>query len=290
MSWTDVFPVLEDEIIESFGRDATPQERDWLDRCFSIPEIFNRKEEGYLVSTSLYSREDKRSFECVSKHSRVFLRTRKDVVVRVYLAGELHDWVEPLVESGCEVYLMNELECEFPGACIAWKLLALSEQGRRITILDPERFEFLKDEVGRTIAMEALGLGCWRTAPARDLDAKGAVAYRPFTGASLGIKGGFPVEVWLRAFTWAMMHDLLSLDVQLPGCGTALLSCSNWRGVGYGDLFLAVAAYPRIVSGGVLSFVFAGSQSNLLLLDIEYVTWACPTSEIVIVSSSICCT
>jgi hypothetical protein len=60
---------------------------------------------------------------------------------------------------------------------------------------------------------------------------------------------------------------------------------SDWPRYGFDEWFLTAAVYPRLAPGGVATF-FPAAECGFTLhhwfvLDIEYVTWANPRSEVI---------
>ncbi|RYD25997.1 MAG: hypothetical protein EOP87_23470 [Verrucomicrobiaceae bacterium] len=98
------------------------------------------------------------------------------------------------------------------------------------------------------------------------------------------------METLLHAFTWHSIRGSISTLVELPGCSPRPIGSGYWPDVGFDEWFLSVVMYPRLAAQGMLTFVPTGTRSSLLLMDIEYVTWANPKSELVIFpSGSSCC-
>ena len=55
MSWTDVFPVLTDEMVDLFAEQSTEEEKRKFEKWFAVDEIFNPSANyKHLVSTSLF--------------------------------------------------------------------------------------------------------------------------------------------------------------------------------------------------------------------------------------------
>jgi hypothetical protein len=75
----------------------------------------------------------------------------------------------------------------------------------------------------------------------------------------------------------------------LPGCGLVKIQQSVWPNYGFDEYFMTVAAYPRLAQHGMLTFVPSTAKSMLLSLDVEYVTWGNPRSELVYFPAGSCC-
>ena len=319
MSWTDAFPVMTDEMVEEFEALAIPEEKAELAKWYGVKEVFNAQDKPHLVSFSLFwkpgwtsnkiypapTREILQSagelgldlpFEPWSHHIQpvldivpALLCKFDDVAARVYLAADLEFLVPDLVDAGCEVHLMRHASlADAPG--VAWRLLAFAEQDKLVTMIDAAGVRDVGLDLKRTRTMRKTGLGCWREPICMDYDGGGRVAYNAFRGCHMGLVGGWPMEKLLHAFTWHSMRGNIPTLVELPGCGPRPIGNGCWPDTGFDEWFLSVVMYPRLAAGGMLTFVPSGTRSSLLLMDIEYVTWANPKSELVIFpSGSSCC-
>lgn len=317
MSWTESFPVLTEEMIDDFEQLSTPLEKSELQRFYEVKEILNPQTSAHLVSISLFSVADPddsarpessspsdstakispvtpdkdawiQLIQSLLEDIRVFLEKSEGVVVRVYLAGDLDFLAPALTKAGCEVYLMGFFSGN-PAPASTWRLLALSEPGRLVTILAPQMLRDGELNLERTHAMQRSGLSCWRQPLPLDHDGGGKVIYRPFFSSQMGFKGGWEIQKLLQAFVWHSMRGLLPMVVEMPGCSPRPVSSGYWPDQGFEEWFLAVAMYPRVAAEGMLTFVPAGFNSSLLLLDIEYATWSNPQSELIIFPAGTCC-
>lgn len=319
MSWTDTFPVMSEEMVEEFEALATPAEKSELEEWYGVKEIFNVQDKPHLVSFSIFwnpggagreayptpTREilmtagesglDLR-FEAWQRYIKPVLATvpallhkSEDVAARVYLAADLDFLVPDFVEAGCEVCLMRHSSlAHAPGA--AWRLLAFAEEGRLVTMIDSDGIRDISPDLTRTRAMQKSGLRCWREPICSDHDENGKVIYNAFRGCHMGLVGGWPMEKLLHAFTWHSIRKNFPTMIGLPGCGPKPIARGHWPDSGFEEWFLTIVMYPRLASEGILTFVPTGTRSSLLLMDIEYVTWANPRSELVIFpSGSSCC-
>ncbi|GAA5481951.1 hypothetical protein Hsar01_01166 [Haloferula sargassicola] len=131
--------------------------------------------------------------------------------------------------------------------------------------------------------MADAGLGIWRVPICIGLDSNKTIDYKPVFGCQFGVVGGLPVARLLKVFTWHVLKGYLETKARLPTLGEYPMFNGEWPERGFDEWFLAVAAYPRLAESGVLSFVPTDARSLLLALDIEYVTWANPASEMVFV-------
>ena len=318
MSWTDSFPVMSEEMVVDFESLATPFEKEELAEWFGVQEIFNPQDKRHLACLSLFwkpasasesgfpaptreillptgEREAEDGIEPWSQYFLPILETVPplvsqvdDVTVRIYLAADLAFLVPDLVGAGCEVYLMRHPSLAHAPA-VAWRVLAFSEKDRLVTLTDSTRLRDIALDIKRTRAMDQGGLACWREPVTFDFDPAGRVAYRPFKGCHLGLVGGWPMERLLHAFTWHFIRGNFPSFVELPGCSPKAISAEPWPDRGFEKWFLTVAMYPRWAAAGMLTFVPTGFHSSMLLMDIEYATWANPKSELVIFPSGASC-
>ncbi|MCW1915663.1 DUF3431 domain-containing protein [Luteolibacter sp. GHJ8] len=320
MSWTDIFPVFTDEQVEEFQQKATPEDHALLEEWCGVAEIINPREGRHLVAASLFwknsttaegdlppiSRElmkDARKQGLVSRFApwdhyvqplidgaKSLGADRPDVVFRVYLAADLRFLVEDLVSAGCEVFLMKGSSLRHnPGAM--WRFLAIEEgEDRLITITDSDRAPMVIHDIVRTEEILSSGLGLWR-APY----VYGGVAnnddpgfYRTMNACHFGVRGGRPIGLLMRAFLWHSSKETMPCQCTIQnGEATVHLPIfgSNWPSYGFDEWFLNAAVYPRWAETGVATFypaIGAGpSPSHWFTLDIEYVTWANPASEVI---------
>ena len=93
----------------------------------------------------------------------------------------------------------------------------------------------------------------------------------------------------MKAFIWHSRRGTIPAKCQIPGCGERPINGGSWPDYGFDEYFLIAAVYPRAARKGVLSFVPSNARSQLLPLDIEYVTWANPRSEVVYFGVAGCC-
>ena len=137
MSWTDVFPVLDDAQVAEYEALATPEDRILLEQCCGVARVANPRSGPHLVATSLFWKpahvaerdfptptrsllKDAKRLGLVSRHApwehyvqplldgaEKLRKERPDIVFRVYLAADLEFLTEDLVAAGCEVMVMN---------------------------------------------------------------------------------------------------------------------------------------------------------------------------------------
>ncbi len=311
MSWTSVFPVLSEEMVQEYSASATKEERAELDGWFSVHEVINpRPEPHHLVSFSLFWKNrdsadpelpklDRRTLKnarqrnLVVKHepwshyveplldaAALILKGRRDVSFRVYLAADMQFLVKDLVKAGCEVFLMKSSSVRHnPGAM--WRFLALEEKGRLVTIADSDRAPRIEADLLRTAECEKAGLGMWRVPVWGDFGSAGEVVYRPMFGGQFGGSQRVPMGRLMKAFVWQARRGAIAGTCQIPACGERPIKGAAWPDYGFDEYFLIAAVYPRLAMKGVLSFIPTNARGQLLLLDIEYATWANPRSEVV---------
>jgi hypothetical protein len=318
MSWTESFPVMDDDMLAEFEELATPEERNELEEWFGVARIFNPQDKPQILALSLFWKPSSDKKEPYPQPTREILKNAgsmglnlrfepwphyiqpvldetprilqqvDNVAVRVYLAADLEFLVPDLIEAGCEVYLMRHPSiAHAPG--VAWRVLALGEENKLVTIVDSDRIGGAVADLERTRTMELAGLAAWRVPVLIDQDQGGAVAYKPIIGCQIGAMGGWPVESLLHAFTWHSRRGSIPTMVEMPGCGPRPINLGYWPEFGFEEWFLGVVMYPRLAAGGLLTFVPANGKSCLLTLDIEYATWANPSSQLVHFPVETCC-
>ncbi|MES2476507.1 MAG: hypothetical protein V4640_12060 [Verrucomicrobiota bacterium] len=318
MSWTESFPVMGEDMVDDYENLATPEEKAELEEWYGVKEIFNAQDKRHLVSFSLFWKPSSASKKVYPTPTREILQTAgelgldlrfepwphyiqpvldampvlmekyDDVTVRVYLAADLDFLVEDFVNVGCEVYLMRHPSlAHAPG--VVWRVLAFAEKDRLVTMVDSDRLNEVIADIERTREMDRAGLKSWRVPVMIDTDGAGKVVYKSFIGCQIGAEGGWPMERLLHAFTWHSRRGSLPTLVDVPGCGVMPINHGYWPDFGFEEWFLTVVMYPRMAGAGMLTFVPTGASSSLLLLDIEYATWANPNSQLVIFPTESCC-
>jgi hypothetical protein len=110
--------------------------------------------------------------------------------------------------------------------------------------------------------------------------------YRPINACQFGARGGQPVELLMKAFIWHNRRGTMRTTWQEPGERgdekARPMATTTWPSYGFDEWFLLAAMYPRWAFEGVLTF-FHWRQPELGFchtLDVEYVTWANPGSEV----------
>ena len=235
MSWTDVFPVMNDKMVASFHLGATPQEKETLAQYFTIEGRYNTRAANHVVATSLFwkpasddgtiypppSREVMQAPQKYGLSSRFknpwthyvepifgaakqLGEIRPDAVYRVYLANDLQFLIPELTEAGCEVFLMSSSSVfHNPGAM--WRFLAMEEDGL-VTMNDSDRAEYLIHDIERTELVAEGGLCYWRvpyfwnTTECKDLGMPGG--YHASDAALMGVAQPMPMRELMEAFIW----------------------------------------------------------------------------------------
>jgi hypothetical protein len=310
MSWTDVFPVLTDQHIEEFQNVATVEEITQLDSWFDVDRIINAKESKHIVAASLFWKNINAADEELPTPTLDLLKNAKelglvkrydpwehyivpllegvaelsiarpDVSFRVYLAADLDFLVDDLVAVGCEVYLMKHNSIRHsPGGL--WRYLAMEEEGKLVTITDSDRAGEVIHDIERTELVAANGLAHWRCAYTWGDDEHDAAHYRPILSCQFGSAATYPVKLWMKAMVWHTLRGTLSKNVVINGVEIPAFG-ATWPDYGFDEWFLIVAMHTRMAQNGVLSFVNWNDRrlNQWFALDIEYCTWANPSSEI----------
>jgi len=320
MGWTEVFPVFTEEMVDDFEEQASPEDRAMLEDWYGTERLLNPQPEPTdIVSVSLFWKNVRLGDPELPVPTRELLQNAQelglakrfnpwdhyvrplleqvprlrlkfpDVAFRVYLAKDLEFLAEELAAAGNEVHLMKSSSIHFaPGGL--WRFLPFTEEGKRVTVIDVDRFNELDADLLRSRTMESAGVGAWRVPVPVDLTGDRKVCYLPFMGCQFGVRGGvFDCRQLLDAFTWHAIHGKLDPMVIFPGCGPLPIQSHVWPSYGFDEFFMTVAAYPRLAQEGMLTFVPSSTKSQLLSLDVEYVTWGNPNSELVYFASGSCC-
>ncbi|MEI7912110.1 MAG: hypothetical protein WCK77_20955 [Verrucomicrobiota bacterium] len=310
MSWTDIFPVFTDEMVDEFHSAATADEKAELEEWYGVEQVFNRQDKRHIASVSLFWKNVKACDPDLPEPTRDRMKRARElglalrydpwehyvepllrevpvlrvqfpnVVFRVHLAKDLEFLVPDLVEAGCEVQLMKSSSIRLaPGAL--WRYLPLEEEGKLITLIDSDRVGEIALDIARTEAMGQSDLGVWRFPQTSDFNPNGEIRYTPFLGQHFGIRGGWPIKLLMQAFTWYCRCGKMNSMIAFPGSGLIPTAQPHWPDYGFDEWFLATALYPRVAASGVVTLVWSSDRSLLLTLDIEYVTWANPKSQLI---------
>jgi hypothetical protein len=318
MSWTDVFPVFTDELIEQYLAKTKPEDELLLDEWCAIARVFNPQKSQHLVVANLFWKnfeagegelppitrklmKNAKKLGLISRYppwehyvlplleGAAKLRlARPDVVFRVYLAADLKFLVKDLVAVGCEVMLMQGSSIRHnPGAM--WRFLALEEAERWITVTDSDRATWVSNDVERTETIIQGSYRFWRSPyvlnPKDHSDHPGM--YRAINAAHFGMIGGLPMRLLIRAFLWHTVKETIPNQCYVRTKKNKIeaqwIYGTKWPSYGFDEWFLSAAIYPRVVFDGVATFYPMRGQlpSRWFALDIEYVTWANPKNEII---------
>ena len=317
MSWTDVFPVLDDAQVAEYEALATPEDRILLEQCCGVARVANPRSGPHLVATSLFWKpahvaerdfptptrsllKDAKRLGLVSRHApwehyvqplldgaEKLRKERPDIVFRVYLAADLEFLTEDLVAAGCEVMVMKGSSLRHnPGAL--WRFLAFEEADRWITITDADHAPEILHNIERTEHAMRAGHGLWR-AP-YILDGGGPDNdpgfYRPINACQFGAAGGYPVSDLMKAMIWHTLRGTMPGHCTIGATEDVRRETpifgTDWPSYGFDEWFLLAALYPRMACAGVLTFIAWNDRTanHWFALDIEYATWANPRSEV----------
>ncbi|PAW60235.1 MAG: hypothetical protein B9S37_10090 [Verrucomicrobiia bacterium Tous-C3TDCM] len=213
---------------------------------------------------------------------------RPEISFRIYLAADLEDMIDPLLAVGCDVFLMEDLSTS-ENFQDMWRFLALSEKDVWVTITDAQRARSIFYDVERTELIQKTGHGLWRAPYVLshgEIDSPGV--YRPIMSCQFGAKGGINIENLIRAHIWNTARGTLRSRCTIAGKEAVDIEGCQINQKGFGEWFLLSAFYPRIAADGVMTFrSWDDNHCNAwYALDIEYVTWANPQSEIFYYGSS----
>jgi hypothetical protein len=317
MSWTDIFPVLDDAMLDAYREGVTEDERKQFEERFGVARVVRgRAVEAtalpvkHIVSATLFwkhvniadpempppTREmmvDAKRMGLVKRfapwnsyveplllHSKAAMEKHPHVTFRLYLAADLDFLIPELTALGWEIYLMKSPSIRYsPGGF--WRFLAL-EDDALVTVIDTDRMGEVSDEIQRTEGMHRMGLGLWRVPGYYNSDLTKQVRYRPILGGHFGAHGGgMPVRELIECFVWHWRHRSLPDTANIPGLGLRPIQFSEWPNYGFDEWFQLAALYPRLVERGTLTFIPSDARSLLLPIDIEYCMWANPRSEAV---------
>jgi len=202
MSWTDIFPVLSNELVADYQTLVTPEERAELENLLGVERIIParlprsgkpgpRSQRRHLVSATLFWKH----VQGADPDLPVPSRERLVMAKRLGLVKRFSPWtsyVEPLMDytAGAverhpdvtfRLYLARDLDFLVPDLTALgwevylmkspslrycpggfWRFLALGERGKRVTVIDTDRMNAVDGEIARTKMMDGMGLGLWR--------------------------------------------------------------------------------------------------------------------------------
>ena len=169
MSWTDVFPVFTEEMVDDFHDNATTADKALLEEYYGVEKVLNPQPHlPEIVSTSLFWKNVRAGSPELPSPTREILQNAVELglaerfnpwdhyvqplldltpdlrvrfpetSIRVYLAKDLEFLSEELVAAGCEVYLMKSSSINFaPGGL--WRFLPFEEEGKTVVLTDIDR-------------------------------------------------------------------------------------------------------------------------------------------------------
>jgi hypothetical protein len=311
MSWTEVFPVMSEDMIVAYENSKEGGCSDEVQSLFEVEKIYgsHQKKFSSIISTSLFwkcdyaaegdlpevTRELMINAEVLGLSGRLppwesyvlpliegadlIRMNRPDVLLRVYLANDLSFLIDELTQVGCEVYLMKSRSiCHNPGAM--WRFLAL-EETCPVTISDADRIQWILSDLARTEAAQKVGVGGWRVP--YDFSGSGNEGYRPINASQFGSLNSCPARLLMEAFVWHNINQSFPTSYVLEGLRENKIAGTVWPDYGFDEWFLLAVIYPRMCFDGVLTFIpwDLPSLGQFFALDIEYCTWANSNSELV---------
>jgi hypothetical protein len=201
MSWTESFPVLTDEMVETYQRKALQRERRRYEEWFGVEKVMpsgrnlgdrpTAKQPRQVVSATLFwkcvmgfdpdlpkpTRERlvlarqmglvkrfapwESYVEPLYRWSPQAMERHPDVEFRLYLAKDLAFLVPDLNALGWEVYLMKSSSVRYCPGGF-WRFLALEKKHHLVSVIDTDRINEVDGEIARTALMHEKGLGVWR--------------------------------------------------------------------------------------------------------------------------------
>jgi hypothetical protein len=250
MNWTEVFPVLTDELVEEYQEKATEAERAEFEFLFGIEQILNPSESQHTLAVSLFWKNVDGGDEELPTPTRELLKTaaekglvrrfapwehyvhpllngakkihekRPEIKVRVYLAADLAFLIPDLSAVGCEIYLMKSSSIRHnPGAM--WRFLALEDAEDLVTIMDSDRLPDYAWAVRRTEALRGMQAGSWRVTNSmmKEVSSHGWLDYRPIQACHFGTKMRENMRELMDAFLWHCRRGTFWEEVSYPEQG-----------------------------------------------------------------------
>lgn len=316
MSWTDCFPVLNEEMLTEAEAGYTLADRERSENWFGVREVIGRRQDSHhVLSVSLFFKntyhhegeipeitEDLLKFpdkygvdprfnpwehyvEPLLRGGPILAAARPDIALRVYLAADLHFLAERLA-AFAEVYLMRGSSIRSsPG--MLWRFLALeNEDAQLTTVQDADLLGTAGPRLALTEQLLALNLSAWRVPVPRDFHRtktpEPGILYRAMAGCYSGYAIRLPIRRLLDALLWHLKKGSFPIEGKDPRSDQSFpLFGHAWPDYGFDEFFLNVAVFPRVAAAGVLTLLGRKrSQSIFLPYDIEYATWANPRSSL----------
>lgn len=313
MSWSQFFPVFTDEMLDLYLNESSDAQKLEIAHHFAVDKVHNPRASKHIVCVSLFwksaNAEDdnfplptpdlltndyklpsrvrynfwEHYVQPLIEGAILVRKERPDIVLRIYLAADLQFLVADFVSLGCEIYQMKSSSLRHnPGAM--WRFLALEEKDKLVTIIDSDRALYVLHDIERTETSIKSGLCFWRTpyflnSAKHDNDPS---FYRPINASHFGSTGGMEMQLLLQAFVWCNINGYFRASCLLGTPAQVEIKNSVFPSYGFDEWFLQAALFPRIATKGVLTFLSWDNHmlSHWHLLDIEYVTWSNPMSEI----------
>jgi predicted SAM-dependent methyltransferase len=314
MSWTTVFPVLTDEMVDEYQAGATATEKARLDEWLGVEAVFNARHDlREVAALALFwknvdvgepdlpepSEEALRSDRYRSERSGLtpweayvqpvldgaakLRHSHPEVNLVVHLARDMAFLTDRLVVEGCEVRLMRSSSLRLmPG--LLWRYLPLQDEPVDVvSILDADGVVGAGWILDRSARLKQGTVPTWRrpNAYADEVDTNGKLVYRPIIGWPFGTRVKLPIRQLMEAFIWHSLRGNLPLEIHYPGRGVVPIFGTEWPGYGFDEWFLMVAVYPRLAAEGMITDIESAKGGFLLGLDLEYATWANAAHETV---------
>ncbi|MFT6177917.1 MAG: hypothetical protein ACJA1W_000253 [Akkermansiaceae bacterium] len=313
VSWTDIFSVMDVDMVGTYQSEASSREKEALAQLFEVEAVHNVRKTGHAVATGLFwkpaspgeaeypqpTEEIMRNpaehglpsrfknpwvhyVEPVFEAARHLGEIRPDLVYRVYLGNDLSFLIPKLLEAGCEVYLMKSSSIRHnPGAM--WRFLAM-EEDCLVTMSDSDRAREMIHDIERTELVAEGGLNFWRSPyffTKRDAVVGSPGGYHTSSAGLMGCAKPLPMRELCEAFVWCCEKGLMR-DHCLLGERKVPIAEAKWPTFGFDEWFINAVIHPRVAFEGGVTFVNwkATYLNHWFALDIEYCTWANPKSEI----------
>lgn len=302
MSWSDYYPIFTDEMVQAYESECPEREISLVRKFFEIDRIINSQAQSHIVALSLagvppgvppealnlYSElEDpemiignwKSALRDKQRYFEDLKNSHPDTVVRIYLAAHLDSLIPMFTDAGFEIHLMTS-DADCFGLSKLWPLLALNDGDHLVTLTTLDGLKSVVTDVTRTKATSEAGLQIWRT-PFGSSFSKPVPTYFPISSGSFGSTQGLPIKLLLESFLWHSMKETLPMEIVFPGAGSRRIDEADWRHKNYNEWFAALAIYPRAACGGTLTFLLIRDHPPLTCVDLEYVSWANPESQVI---------
>ena len=307
MNWTEIFPILTEELVEEFHEKVTEEERMEFEFLFGVDRIINESESQHVLAISLFWKNVDGSDQELPAPTRELMKTatekglvrryapwehyvqpllkgakeiqakRPEITVRVYLAADLAFLIPDLTAVGCEIYLMKSSSIRHnPGAM--WRFLSLEDAGYLVTVMDADRLPDYAWVVRRTESLREMDAGTWRITNAmmEEVASNGCLNYRPIQACHFGTKVRENMRDLMEAFLWHTRRGTFWEAVCYPQQGIVPIFGTKWPSYGFDEWFLMVAMYPRLAASGFVTSLNTLQTNWSVVLDTDYAAWASP--------------